>query len=117
MATTTIKTAEELAKALPLADGIYNYEQTKGTEKTGSVVTVSDKGAKYTVVSIVNQKSVTVIYTLEEAKAALTEVVAQGYTLTFTPQPAIVVEEKKTETPWLLYAAGAVVLYMILRKK
>ena len=116
MATTTIKTAEELAKALPLADGVYTYEQTKGTEKTGSVVTVSDTGAKYTVVSIVNQKSVTVIYTLEEAKAALTEVVAQGYTLTFTPKPAEVTEEKK-ETPWLLYAAGAAVLYLLLRKK
>lgn len=115
MADVTIKTLSDVGKSLPLTDGTYDYKVygRNGLRSATSLV-VSGSGATYTLGT-----TTTTAYSLADFTAEVNKQIQADNSVTIaTPLGDLVVPPAKEEssTPWLLYAAGAAVLYFLWKK-
>ena len=110
----TIDTPEGASAAFPLADGSYEYKvYGRNGLKSATSLVVSDNGATYTVGT-----TTTTAYSLADFKSMVKKQIEADNSVTISspevPHPAV---GEKSSTPWLLYAAGAAVLFFLWKKR
>ena len=121
MAQIVIKSKDEVARMPAIADGQYTATSTysadaaKAIGSPNAVATLTFSGGGTQILSSVGNEK----YDLAAFKAELTLAFDKGtitqFTLDAVAKPDTAGAAK--ETPWLLYAAGAAVLYLILKGK